>query len=599
MCRFRDDPWDLLTHAELRGLLGRPVGRRGCPRSYSVSFDILIRGGIVADGTGAPVQRLDIGIAGTRIVAAEPSLDGSAGRVIDASNRLVTPGFVDIHTHLDAQLSWDPVGTSSCWHGVTSVVMGNCGVTFAPCKPEDRSTLAEMMESVEDIPRDAILNGLAWDWETYGEYLASIGRMPKGLNVGGMVGHCALRQYVMGDRGVSQEPASAEDIAAMADLLDEAMSGGALGISTSRTFMHKIPDGRPVPGTYASTDELFAFADVLRRHGSGVFESASRLGERDSADLVNTRAELAWMGEVSRRSGRPVTFGLTQSDRRPDLYRRVVDFAKEENAVGGSVRPQTTARGVGLLFGLETMTPFDRSPAWRALKQHVNGKKLLVLRDPAMRQRLIDEAETFPPSVDLDKVFVLPPSGEARYDCRESDSLGAYARERGICAAGAYIELLLETNGHLILNMPFLNQQLDAVEEMLDDPLVTLGLADAGAHVGQIMDASQPTFYLTYWVRERRRWSIAEAVRRLTSDTAELFGIKDRGVIREGAFADINVIDFDNLTLHQPTYVRDFPNNAGRYVQNADGYDYTLVNGEIFMDHGQHTGALNGQMLTS
>jgi N-acyl-D-amino-acid deacylase len=561
-----------------------------------VNVDLVIRNGLVVDGTGAAARRADIAIEGSRIVAIEASLDVEATRDID---RVVTPGFVDIHTHLDAQLAWDPAGTSSCWHGVTSVVMGNCGVTFAPCKPEDRATLAEMMESVEDIPRDAILDGLAWDWETYGEYLSSIGRMPKGMNVGGMVGHCALRQYVMGDRGVGEEPASADDIAAMADLLDEAMRGGALGVSTSRTFMHKVPDGRPVPGTFATTDELYAFADVLRRHGAGVFESASRLGERDSDDLANTRAELAWMGEVSRRSGRPVTFGLTQSDRRPELFRRVVEFAKEENLIGGSVRPQTTARGVGLLFGLETRTPFDRAPAWRELRKLVNGKKLLALRESPIRQKLIEEAEMYPPDIDFDKLFVLPPSGEARYDCRRSDSLGSYAREWGISPAAAYIELLIQTSGYLICTMPFLNQSMEAVGEMLDDPLVTLGLADAGAHVGQIMDASQPTFFLTYWVREKQRWTLPEAIRRLTSDTANLFGIANRGVLKVGAFADINVIDFDGLTLHQPTYVRDFPNNAGRYIQTATGYDYTIVNGQVFMENGQHTGALAGQLLRS
>ena len=230
-----------------------------------------------------------------------------------------------------------PIATSSCYHGITSVVMGNCGVTFAPCKPEDRQYLAELMESVEDIPRDAILGGLPWDWVTYGEYLASVDRMPKGLNVGGMVGHCALRQYAMGERGLDQAPPTADDLAVMADLLDEAMKAGALGFSTSRTYLHKVPDGRPVPGTYAQPDELFAFADVLGRHGAGIFESASRIGEgeRDDADVPKTRAELAWMGEVSRRSGAPVSFGLTQHDSRPDLYARVIGFAKDENALGG------------------------------------------------------------------------------------------------------------------------------------------------------------------------------------------------------------------------------------------------------------------------
>ena len=562
-----------------------------------MSVQLVIRNGLVIDGTGSPAFRADVAIERDVIVALDDNVAISGQREIDATDRIVTPGFVDIHTHLDAQLAWDPIGTSSCWHGITSVVMGNCGVTFAPCKPEDREYLAELMESVEDIPRQAILEGLPWDWVSYGEYLRTMSRLPKGINVGGMVGHCAIRQYVMGDRAMDEGPASTADIAAMAELVDEAMTNGALGFSTSRTLLHTVPDGRPVPGTWASPDELYAFADVLGRHGRGVFESASRLGERDSDDLVNTRAELAWMGEVSRRSGRPVTFGLAQSNRRADLYRRVVEFAKEENAQGSMLRPQTTARGIGILFGLESRSPFDRCGSWRELRSMINGRKLVALRDPTVRQRLIDEADNHQPTVDLNELFVLPPNGVARYDCRPQDTLAAIADARGISPAAAYIELLIETDGQLVSSYPFLNQRLDAVEEMLDDPLITLGLADAGAHVGQIMDSSQPTFFLTYWVREMKRWSLEEGIRRLTSDTAQLFGLEDRGVLRVGARADVNVIDFDNLTLPQPEYVHDFPNGAGRYVQGSSGYDYTIVNGEVFMDHGEHTGAFAGRML--
>jgi N-acyl-D-amino-acid deacylase len=240
----------------------------------SVTYDIVIRGGVVVDGTGLPARQADVAVNGDRIVAVEPSLPGTGRREIDAEGRIVTPGFVDIHTHLDAQLAWDPIGTSSCWHGVTSVVMGNCGVTFAPCRPEDRAYLAEMMESVEDIPRDAILDGLPWDWETYGEYYDSIGRLPKGPNTGGLVGHCALRTYVMGERGLDEDPATPDDLERMAALLDEAMTAGALGFSTSRTLLHKVPDGRPVPGTFATPDEMVAFAEVLGRHGAGVYEGA-------------------------------------------------------------------------------------------------------------------------------------------------------------------------------------------------------------------------------------------------------------------------------------------------------------------------------------
>jgi N-acyl-D-aspartate/D-glutamate deacylase len=564
-------------------------------------FDMLVRGGTVVDGTGAPARRADVGIVGDRVVAVEPRLAGTAARIIDADGKLVTPGFVDIHTHLDAQLAWDPVASSSCYHGVTSVVMGNCGVTFAPCKPEDREYMAELMESVEDIPRDAILGGLPWDWVTYGEYLASVGRMPKGVNVGGMVGHCALRQYAMGERSMGEDPPTPDDMATMCDLLDEAMRAGALGFSTSRTYLHRVPDGRPVPGTYAKPDELFAFADVLGRHGAGVFESASRIGEgeRDDADVPLTRAELAWMGEVSRRSGRPVSFGLTQHDSRPDLYQRVIDFAKEENATGAVVRPQTTARSVGVLFSLDTRSPFDRAPAWRELKSLYNGKKITAIRDAAFRARLIEEADVHQPGVDLRQLFIVTHPTGARYDLHPETSLAAEASRRGISAAAAYLELVLETNGEVVLSYPFLNQRLDAVEDMLDDPLVTLGLADAGAHVGQILDASQPTFFLTYWIRERERWSVEAAVRRLTSDTADLFGIADRGRLAPGAFADVNVIDWDGLHLPSPRYAYDFPNGSGRYVQGASGYDCTVVNGRVFMDHGEHTGEFAGTVLTN
>ena len=564
---------------------------------------MLIRGGTVIDGTGAPGRVADVAIVNDHVVDVAKNIVGSATRVIDATDRVVTPGFVDIHTHLDAQLAWDPIGSSSCYHGITSVVMGNCGVTFAPCRPEDREVLAAMMESVEDIPRDAILDGLAWDWVTYGEYLASVGRMPKGLNVGGMVGHCALRQYAMGARGIEQDPPTADDLATMTDLLDEAMRGGALGFSTSRTFLHKVPDGRPVPGTYAEPEELFAFADVLGHHGAGVFESASRIGEgeRDDHDIPATRAEMAWMGEVSRRSGRPVSFGLLQHDSRPDLYSRVIELAKHENLRGANVRPQTTARSVGVLFSLDTRSPFDRAASWRELKEMRNGKKLVALRDPAMRTRLIESADATPSGLDLAQVFVVNQldgsPGGARYDLDPSTSLAAIADQRGISAAAAYIELQLESGGALVCSFPFLNQQMSAVENMLDERLVTLGLADAGAHVGQILDASQPTFLLSYWIRERQRWSLEEGIRRLTSDTADLFGLAGRGRLAAGSFADVNVIDFEALDLPAPSYVYDFPHGAGRYVQASMGYDYTLVNGKVFMDHGEHTGVFAGAML--
>jgi N-acyl-D-aspartate/D-glutamate deacylase len=560
--------------------------------------DLVIRNGLVVDGTGDPGRQADVAIEGDRVVAVEPSWSGTAHRTLDAEGQVVTPGFVDIHTHLDAQLAWDPLPTSSCWHGVTSVVLGNCGVTFAPVRPGDREFLAEMMESVEDIPRDAILDGLPWTWTTYGQYLDWIEGIDKGLNVGGMVGHCAVRIAAMGERSLDEAPATADDIATMTELVEEAVRSGALGFSTSRTLLHRVPDGRPVPGTWATTEELLAIGDVLGRLGTGVFESASRLGERDSEDLPNTRAEVAWMGEVSRRSGRPVTFGLTQSNRRPDLFSRVVGFCKEENERGAVVRPQTTARGVGVLFGLANRTPFDRAPEWQALRGLTLGEKLAVLADPSRRDELVASATSRDDGIDPTELFVLPP-GPARYDAKPEDSLAAHAAARGMTAVEAFIALNLEQGGDVVVNYPVLNQRLDAVQWMLDEPVVTLGLADAGAHVGQIMDASQPTFYLTYWVREQERWPLEEAVRRLTSDTAQLFGIRDRGVLAPGAFADVNVLDLDGMVLHQPEYVHDFPGGAGRYVQKAEGYTATIVNGEVFMERGEHTGVLAGRVLRS
>jgi N-acyl-D-aspartate/D-glutamate deacylase len=560
--------------------------------------DLVIRGGTVVDGSGAAPVLADVAIAGDRVVAVEPAWDGRAHRTIDASGRLVTPGFVDIHTHLDAQLAWDPLPTSSCWHGVTSVVIGNCGVTFAPVQPGGKEFLAEMMESVEDIPRQAILDGLPWDWSTYGDYLGWVDRTPKGVNVGGMVGHCAVRVATMGERSLSEEPASAAEIAAMCSVVEEAISAGALGFSTSRTLLHRVPDGRPVPGTWATPEELLAIGDVLGRMGKGIFESAPRFAERDARSPEDVRAEMAWMGEVSRRSGRPLTFALVQADRRPDLYRFIVDLANEENDGGAQLRPQTTARGVGILFSLPSRSPFDGCPAWRSLQGLTLDEQLAVLRDPDRRAVLIAEADAKPTRLDLDALFVLP-DGPARYDCRPDDSLAAHARRRGVSAAEAFIDLVLEHDGRLVCNFPFLNQSFDAIQEMLDDPVVVMGLADAGAHVGQIMDSSQPTFVLTYWVRERERWPVEEVVRRLTCDTAALFGIKDRGVLRPGAFADANVIDFDALTLHQPEFVHDFPGGAGRYIQRSDGYDCTIVNGQVFMEHGEHTGTLAGTLLRS
>lgn len=558
-----------------------------------MSHDIVIRGGQVVDGTGSGPVAADVAIDGDRVTKIG-AVEAAGQREIRADGKYVTPGFVDIHTHLDAQLGWDPIASSSCYHGITSVVLGNCGVTFAPCKPEDRGYLAEMMESVEDIPRESIMTGLPWNWETYGEYLDALAAMPKGVNVGGMVGHCAVRYHAMHERSLDEEPAGQADIDRMCELVDEAVGNGALGFSTSRTFLHRVPDGRPVPGTYAQPEELLAFGRVLGRYG-GIFEAAARLGERDAPHLPNTRREVAWLGELSRENGVNVTFGLAHSERRDTLYQSVIDFVNEENAAGARIRPQTTSRGIGGLFSLQNRLPFA-SPAWQALAPLGLNQRLTRLADAKERRRLIEDVNLDEVGFDLDRFYVLLP-GHVRYDMNPDDSLGAHARRRGVSPVEAFIDLSLETDGRVVCYHAFLNPRMDAVEAMLRQPVVAMGLADSGAHVGQIMDASQPTWLLSYWVRERGFFSIEEAVRRWTSDTADLFGVEGRGRLHAGALADVNVIDLDAMEVGIPEYVHDFPGGAGRYVQKATGYDYTLVNGEVFMQDGKPTGNLAGRML--
>src|SRR5262245_57009992 len=344
-----------------------------------MAHDLVIRGGTVVDGTGATATRADVAIDGDRIVDIG-DVSERGRQEIDADGAYVTPGFVDIHTHLDAQLAWDPDAPSSCWHGVTSVVLGNCGVAFAPVRRGQERWLAELMESVEDIPADSILEGLAWDWETYGDYLKAIDAMPKGVNVGGMIGHCSLRHYAMGERGLDEAPANEDDIASMCDLVDEAIAAGALGFSTSRTLLHRVPDGRPVPGTWADERELLAIADVLGRRGKGVYEVAPRF-ERPGDDYEGTRKEVHWMAEIHRRTGRPGTFGLPQSNAGPELYRKILELVDEEAATGGELRPQTTARGIGLLFGMQHRTFFDRAESWAALQPLTLDQRLAVLDD--------------------------------------------------------------------------------------------------------------------------------------------------------------------------------------------------------------------------
>ena len=560
--------------------------------------DVVITGGMVVDGTGAEPVRADVAIDGDTIVAVGDDV-GAGRRTLDADGRLVTPGFVDVHTHLDAQLAWDPIGTSTCWHGVTSVVLGNCGMTFAPVRDGDAGFLARAMESVEDIPAQSILEGMPWSWTTHGDYLRWLRSEPKGMNFGGFIGHGAVRYYAMGDRSLDPgaDPTD-EELSLMVELVDEAMRSGAVGFSTSRTGRHVTPDGRNVPGTWAVERELVALSSVLRQHGRGVLGCAPRFdGEGPGTDRAES--EVAIMAIMSRAAGRPFTFNLTNVLSAPNQWREVLDFVAEANATGANLRPQTTSRSIGIIFSLGHHTPFGHLPGWDVLVDRTLDERVAILRDPSVRARLIEGGDGPGGIESCREFFVLLPERGARYDCRPEDSLAAYAERAGTSAVEAYLDLVDATAGEVILNWPILNQDFPAIAEMLTDPRMMLGLADSGAHVGQILDASQPTFFLTYWIRERGLMSIGEGVHQLTGRPASLFGFADRGVLREGARADVNVFDLDAMFLPLPTYRRDFPAGAGRFVQGSRGYAWTLVNGEVLMESGEHTGALPGRPLVA
>ena len=562
-----------------------------------MAHDLVIKGGDVVDGTGAPARRADVAVDGDRITAVGTVDAGGAGRVIDAEGRLVTPGFVDLHSHLDAQVGWDPLMSSSCWHGVTSVVMGNCGMTFAPVRPGQAETLATMMESVEDIPAACILDGLSWQWESYGEYLDTVDQLPLGINAGGYVGDVALRTYVCGEAACEPDfAASAEQIAEMAALVRAALEAGALGYSISRSLFHRVPDGRNVPGTWSAPEEFFGVAAPLGELGRGVLESAPRYNEENGAGS-RVEEELAWMAEISRRTGRPFSFNLQQIASLGDHYRQVIALSEEANRTGAQLRPQITPRSVGVLFSFAANTLVDDLPSFAPLKALDLAGRLSALRDPEVRARLVEEGAG--KAVDpFERMYLVRPD-DVRYAYTEADSLAGIARAAGTTPVAAYLDAMDSSDGRAIVNWPVMNQDETAIEEQISSPTTILGLADAGAHATQIMDASQPTYLLAHWARDRGVLSVEEAVRRLTSDTADFIGYRDRGRVAEGAYADLNVIDLDGLGLDVPEIVHDFPGSAARFVQTAHGIDHTIVNGRPFLDHGEHTGALAGRLLRS
>jgi len=559
---------------------------------------LVIRGGAVVDGTGAPARAADVAID-EGLITEVGRVDGGAARTIDADGLLVTPGFVDIHSHYDGQASWGERMIPSSWHGVTTVVVGNCGVGFAPVRPADHDRLIELMEGVEDIPGTVLHEGLAWSWQSFPEFMDSLGDRPFDVDVAVQVPHGALRLHVMGERGARRDVATAHDIDAMARLAREAIEAGALGFTTSRTLNHRTSRGEYTPTLTAEADELIGIAQAIGQTGEGVLQVVS-----DFADLD---AEFAIFRRMAETSGRPLSFSLVQV--RGDGWRRLLDLLSAANADGVKMTGQVAPRAVGLVLGLQcTLHPLLTNPVYREISARTLSERVAAMADPSFKETVLaadasqrDDSKLGGRLIHaFHRMYELgdPPD----YEPDAASSIAARAEREGRRALDLAYDVLLRDGGRSFLYLPSLNYadgNLDAVGEMLAHPNTVIGLADGGAHVGTICDASFPTTLLTLWARdrERGRLDLPFAVQRHTSATARTVGLLDRGVLAPGYRADVNVIDFERLTARRPEMVHDLPAGGKRLVQSADGYVATIVAGEITYENGETRGPLPGRLV--
>lgn len=554
-----------------------------------MAHDLIIRNGTIVDGTGAAPRRADLAVDGDRITAIGDLSTSTARRELDATGLVVSPGFIDLHTHLDAQVGWDPLMTSSSWHGVTTVLMGNCGVTFAPVAPDDREFLAEMMESVEDVPRDAILGGLDWDWSTYPEYLDAVQRMRPALNIVGLVGHCAVRYHVMGERSLGSEPPTPTELNRMRDIAEESVAGGAVGFSTSRILLHVVPDGRYVPGTLAPLDEYLAVADGMNAAGGGLFQAVNDFATKPEFEVTLLREMAGACGDVlfSGGAGNSGNAGI-------EMFGA---FLADVNANHGRVTLASQTRPSGSLCGLAQIAPV-KGARWKALMGLPTlADRVAALKDPATRAGLVEEGKAKGMWYDPNHIYPLGTGPSPDYSERGGRSIAQRADELGVHPVEFVIDRLIASDGHELFNTWFFNRNVAGLEQLLTFDHVYPGLADTGAHAGQICDADMSTHYLSYWQRDRQLTSLSDAVRRITSLPASVLGLVDRGTLEVGNFADVNVFDLDALASEHPTYVNDFPNGAGRLQIRSRGYAATLVNGAIVTEQGTNTGERPGRVI--
>ena len=562
-------------------------------------FDLIIKNGSIYDGKGSKPYQADIAISNEKIVEIG-DIKSEGKKVIDAEGKIVTPGFVDIHTHYDGQVTWDPYLRPSTYHGVTTVVMGNCGVGFSPCKPDQRNWLIGLMEGVEDIPGTALHEGIDWEWESFPEYLDALEKKPLAIDVGTQIPHGAVRAYVMGERGINHEEASQEEIDRMKEIVQEAIKAGAYGFSTSRTEKHNDVNGNLTPSITAHKNELVEIAKSLGEINQGVLQGIS--------DFYDFDSEFDIFKAMSKESGRPISITVEQQDARPEWWEQLLDGIEDAQSEGINMYGQVPPRATGILMGLTaTLNPFRFHPAYMEIADLALEERVEIMSNDEFKEKLLnDNAVSINPLVDeivnaYAKMFKL---GEpANYEPDPEMSFESLADASNMTAQEIAYDAMLEKDGRALIYHPLFNYQtgdLSLVEKMLKHPYTISGLGDAGAHCGAISDASFPTTLVQHWSRDRTRGSklpLETVIKMQTSETANLLGIKDRGVLAKGYKADINIIDYEGLTLHEPEIINDLPAGGRRLVQKASGYDYTIVSGEVAFIKGEATGALNGRLI--
>jgi len=568
-----------------------------------MSLDLLIKNGTVVDGSGLPRFRADVGVESGRIVEIG-RIRAPADRTFDADGLIVAPGFIDGHTHMDAQVNWDPLGSCSCWHGVTSVVMGNCGFALAPCKPEDREWFARCLTAVEDIPTEAMMSGIEWTWESFPEYLATVERLPKALNYGMYIGHSALRMYVMGRRGL-EERANEDDLRAMAHAVEEAVRAGAMGFSTSRATTHVTPDGSPVASRIADWEEVDRLVGALAALDAGIFQIGPDISGGEAQ-----RAFLERLRRVALENGRPIMFGVlaTRQGVDPNPWNYQTRYMDDVVAAGGRMFGQATTRSINAVFSLKSYLPFDVLPGWQALRKLPLDEQKCRLADPEMRRRLVAEEAQMKP-----RDSVLQGGGAATTDPRKPNYANLYpmlgvdwddpsiadlARQSGKHPVEIIIDLCLEDDNRVFVQ-PIVNESPADVLGILKHPRTLATFSDSGAHVCQEMGSSLQTHLLSYWVRNKQQFTLEEAIRMLTFDNASAWELPDRGLVRTGYAADLVVFDEQRIKPCLPTVEQDLPGGARRLVQKADGIAATIVNGTVAVENGQATGDFAGCVLKS